>query len=396
MIVAGIPAYNEEKTIARVVLLAQKYVDVVVVCDDGSQDLTADIAQKLGAIVIKHEENLGYGAAVQSLFAKTRTLNADLLLTLDADGQHNAGEIPRLLQPILESKADIVVGSRFLQQSSELPLYRRWGIKILTKMADGSGGKGKLSDSQCGFRAYNRRAIEDLDLCEPGMGVSVEILRQARSRGMTIAEVPVETRYHDLDTSTQDPVGHGMSIFLTIIEERPLVYLGVPAMLAFIVGIAVGVGTLYLYLYEYHYTVVNLLLISVALILFGMFTFFTAITLSTLPSLAAVLSKDASTPNPVSRGVSLLSRIIKLVVEENPLVNLGLPAMFALLAGIGFGVETLYLYAVYHYMITSYLLISVALVFFGMFALFTAITLFAINKAKRRMRVSLEQMQRKT
>lgn len=89
MIVAGIPAYNEEKTIAKVILLAQKHVDVVVVCDDGSQDLTADIAQRLGAIVIRHEKNRGYGAAVQALFEKARALNADLLLTLDADGQHD-------------------------------------------------------------------------------------------------------------------------------------------------------------------------------------------------------------------------------------------------------------------------------------------------------------------
>ena len=87
MIIAGIPAYNEEKTIAKVILLAQKHVDAVVVCDDGSQDLTADIAHKLGAIVVRHEKNMGYGAAIQTLFEKAKALNADLLLTLDADGQ---------------------------------------------------------------------------------------------------------------------------------------------------------------------------------------------------------------------------------------------------------------------------------------------------------------------
>ncbi|MFQ5759231.1 MAG: glycosyltransferase family 2 protein, partial [Candidatus Bathyarchaeia archaeon] len=101
-VVAAIPAYDEEKTIARVVLQAQRYVDRVVVCDDGSRDLTAKIAEKLGAEVIRHERNMGYGASIQSLFRKARELNADVMITLDGDGQHNSGEIPMLVEPVLE------------------------------------------------------------------------------------------------------------------------------------------------------------------------------------------------------------------------------------------------------------------------------------------------------
>ncbi len=116
LIVVGIPAFNEEKTIARVVLGAQKYSHIVVVCDDGSQDLTAEIAERLGAVVVCHEKNLGYGAALQSLFKRARELNADVLVTLDSDGQHDPEQIPRLVKPIEEGVAEVVLGSRFMDQ----------------------------------------------------------------------------------------------------------------------------------------------------------------------------------------------------------------------------------------------------------------------------------------
>jgi len=282
MIVAGIPAYNEEKTIAKVILLAQKHVDVVVVCDDGSQDLTADIAQRLGAIVIKHEKNMGYGTAIQALFEKARMLNADLLLTLDADGQHNAKEIPKLIQPILESKADIVIGSRLLYQNSSMPLYRRFGVKVLTKMTKGSGEKDTLTDAQCGFRAYNRKAIEGLVLDENGMGISAEVLLKARSLGLFVTEVPVEVRYKDLETSTHNPLQHGLGVISTIIklvvEERPLIYLGVPGAALLFVGVLFGLWTLQVYA-SARYVATNIALASLAFGLVGLFAIFTSITL---------------------------------------------------------------------------------------------------------------------
>jgi len=284
MIVAGIPAYNEEKAIAKVVLLAQKYADVVVVCDDGSQDMTSDIAQKLGAVVIKHEKNVGYGAAIQTLFEKARALNADLLLTLDADGQHDAREIPKLIQPICDNKADIVVGSRFLQKSSGLPLYRRWGIRVLTKMTNGSKQKGALTDAQCGFRAYNRKAIDGLVLDEQGMGVSAESLLKARALGLVVTEVPVEVRYRGLETSTHNPFKHGLSVVSTIIrvvvEERPLVYLGIPGAVLLGLGMFFGLWTLQLYyVTQPHRIVTNVALASITFTLIGVFCIFTSITL---------------------------------------------------------------------------------------------------------------------
>lgn len=282
MIVAGIPAYNEEKTIAKVVLLAQKYADTVLVCDDGSQDLTGDIAQKLGAIVIRHKKNLGYGATIQSLFEKAKALNADLLLTLDADGQHDARDIPKVMQPIMEGKADIVFGSRFLEQKSSVPFYRRLGIKVLTKMTKSSGEKGNITDAQCGFRAYNKKAVEGLMLDEKGMGISSEILLKSKALGLVITEVPVEVRYRGLETSTQNPFVHGLSVFSTIVrlvvEERPLFYLGIPGAILLLIGFLFGLSTLQTYAAGQP-VATNIALASIAFGLAGIFAIFTSITL---------------------------------------------------------------------------------------------------------------------
>lgn len=286
MIIAGIPAYNEEKTIASIILQAQKRVDTVVVCDDGSQDMTAEIAQRLGAIVIRHDKNRGYGAALKSLFEKAKTLSADILVTLDADGQHDAKEIQALIQPIVEGKTDIAVGSRLLNGSKGVPRYRRFGIEIFTRMSNGNKREQKLTDAQCGFRAYNRRAIETFNLSEPGMGASLEILIQARDKGLTITEVPVETRYDGLDTSTLHPVKHGLSLVGTIIrlvvEERPLVYLGIPGAVILLIGSALGVWSIEISAHALtigESVPTNPLLLAIAFTMVGFFALSTAVTL---------------------------------------------------------------------------------------------------------------------
>lgn len=134
-IIACIPAYNEERTIASVVLKAMKYVNKVIVCDDGSEDLTGEIARRLGAEVVRHERNMGYGAALSTLFNKAREVKADIMVILDADGQHNPDDIPRLLKPIIDGEADIVIGSRFIGGlKGEIPAYRELGIKAITRL----------------------------------------------------------------------------------------------------------------------------------------------------------------------------------------------------------------------------------------------------------------------
>lgn len=283
LIVAAIPAFNEERTIAKLVLETQKHVDVVLVCDDGSKDSTAEIAERLGADVIRHEKNMGYGAAIKTLFTTARELNADVLITLDGDGQHDPQEIPQLVAAVLEKKVDIVLGSRFFDSKENgVPRYRNWGIKLISKLT-GAASNHNFNDAQCGFRAYGRKALMGLNLIENGMGSSVEILMKAKKQGLTIAEVPTICKYEELErTSTQNPLEHGTSVLMSIIrlvvEEKPLMLLGLPGLTFLFVGIAFGVWMLRIFAEE-RQIITNIALASIAFVLIGMFTIFTAITL---------------------------------------------------------------------------------------------------------------------
>lgn len=291
VVVVGIPAFNEETMIARVVLEAQKYADVVVVCDDGSSDATGAIAKRLGADVVHHRQNLGYGASIKSLFKRARELNADVLVTLDADGQHNPEEIPKVVKPIAQDMADLVIGSRFIETrgTKEMPFYRQLGAKLITKLVNGSSKNG-ISDAQSGFRAYNRQALEQLSPFEDGMGASVEILLKANKHDLKICEVPSTCKYHncDVSTSTEHPFTHGigviMSIIRFIVEEKPLTVLGIPGLLCLFAGLGFGVWMLQIYAIEQH-IVTNIALASISFTLIGIFTIFTAITLYELSRL---------------------------------------------------------------------------------------------------------------
>ena len=284
-VVVGIPAFNEEKTIAKVVLKAQKYADKVLVCDDGSTDMTGEIAEKLGAEVIRHDRNLGYGAALRSLFKRARELNADVFVTLDGDDQHNPAEISQVIRPVIEGEAGIAIGSRFIDGSlaRSMPWYRRIGVKLITKFTNSSVNYG-IRDAQSGFRAYSQRALEVMDLTENGMGVSVEILLEAQRHGLKVKEVAASCRY-DTDVksnSTHNPISHGVSVLMSLIrrvvEEHPLTYLGIPGIICLLVGLFFGVWMLQIYATEHH-IVTNVALAAIAFVLIGLFAVFTAITL---------------------------------------------------------------------------------------------------------------------
>jgi glycosyltransferase involved in cell wall biosynthesis len=284
-VVVGIPAFNEATMIAQVVLEAQKYADAVVVCDDGSSDMTGEIAKRLGAYVVRHKRNLGYGASIKSLFKRALDLNADVLVTIDADGQHNPKEIPHVVKPVVQGVADLVIGSRFIgtRGTSEMPFYRRFGAQLITKLVNGSSKNG-ISDAQSGFRAYNRQALERLSPLEAGMGASVEILLKASKYDLKISEVPSSCKYHNVDvaTSTEHPVTHGVGVVISIVklivEEKPLTVLGIPGLLCLFAGLGFGVWMLQIYATG-HYIVTNIALASVAFILIGFFMLSTAITL---------------------------------------------------------------------------------------------------------------------
>jgi hypothetical protein len=291
-VVAGIPAFDEEKTIARVVLGAQKYADKVVVCDDGSSDLTGDIAERLGADVVRHERNLGYGAAVQSLFKRARELDADILVTLDGDGQHDPAEVPGVAKPIVDGRADIVVGSRFIggRSPDAMHWYRRIGVRVITRLTNGGASRHGVQDAQSGFRAYNRRSLDGLVMLEDGMGVSSEILMNARKLGLKVLEVPCSCSYDNgARTSTRNPVRHGVdvvaSIVRLVVEDRPLTMLGIPGILCLIVGALFGVWMLQLYA-EQGRIVTNVALASIGFLMIGFFCLSTAITLYAISRLS--------------------------------------------------------------------------------------------------------------
>jgi len=217
-IAAGIPARNEQQFIAEVVRKARKFVDEVIVVDDGSTDDTAEAAKAAGALVIKHETNRGAGEATRACFEEARRRGAQVLVTLDGDGQHDPDGIPQILAPILKGKADLVIGSRFLGSNNPIPRYRKFGINVITWLYN-LGSKLRISDAQSCFRAYGKKALHSLNIREQGFSFSVELLVQARQKGFTITEVPISCIYHSASHSA-NPVTHGLGVALTVVKLR--------------------------------------------------------------------------------------------------------------------------------------------------------------------------------
>ena len=237
----GIPAFNEEKNIAKMIVKLKKIYDEIIVCNDGSTDLTGEIAENLGAIVINHKQNLGYGAGINSIIKKSKEIDTDILVTFDADGQHKVEDVIKVIEPIKNGDADLVIGSRFLSKTKEkIPEYRKIGINIITKVTN-AGLKKKITDSQSGFRAYSKDLISKLDISDMGMGISTEILIKTNSLGFRIAEIPITILYEG-KTSTQNPISHGTSVLFSTIKytsiEHPLKFYGIPSLIFFVIGLS--------------------------------------------------------------------------------------------------------------------------------------------------------------
>lgn len=233
-------AYNEEVSIGSLVLLARRYADRVIVVDDGSSDRTAEIAAIAGAEVIVHSPNLGKGMAFKTGFAAAE--GADIIVTMDSDGQHNPADIPKLVAPILEGVADMVNGSRYLNgRDTDTPAYRRIGQTILDKATVVNSGI-KITDSQSGFRAFSASIMDVFRFNAQGMAIESEMLADAGRYGLRVKEVPIGVRY-DVDGSTENPVKHGLTVLLKIIKDmeynKPLYYFTLP-------GFLLGVGGFYM------------------------------------------------------------------------------------------------------------------------------------------------------
>jgi glycosyltransferase involved in cell wall biosynthesis len=213
----------------------------VVVVDDGSSDNTPDIAQAAGAIVVRHERNLGKGAALNTGFRKARQLGADVVVTLDGDGQHRPEELAQVVIPVLSGEADIVIGSRYLESECDVPRHRAWGHRVfnlITRLASGT----PASDSQSGYRAFSSKAVEAISFQSTGFSVESEMQFIAREFQLKLVEVPITARY--TDRPKRPVVAHGTMVLNGILhlvgQYRPLLFFGLPGAILLLVGISWG------------------------------------------------------------------------------------------------------------------------------------------------------------
>lgn len=242
-VVAIIPAYNEEITIGSIVLRTRKYVDRVIVVDDGSNDKTAEVARLAGAEVIKLDRNYGKAYALMRGFERAKELGYSVVVTLDGDGQHNPDEIPHVIDPVIKDEVDLVIGSRFLNESGKIPKYRVLGQKILT-FATNLSSSLNITDSQSGFRALSRRALENLDFESEGYSIESDMISHLSSKGFIIKEVPVSAIYDVPNKHKKNPFTHGFSVLSDLIGiisyRRPLLSFGIPGFIFVVVGLGFG------------------------------------------------------------------------------------------------------------------------------------------------------------
>jgi glycosyltransferase involved in cell wall biosynthesis len=288
-ILVCIPAFNEAKTIEDIIMKSKKHADGVIVYDDGSTDNTYDLAKSSGATVIKSPKNTGYGAAIRALFQAAKDQNADVMITLDSDGQHNPDQIPVLIEPLLKQGVDLVIGSRFLNRNDKerVPRYRSFGIKTITKLTQ-SASYGRITDAQSGFRAYNKNALSKINLFEDGMAVSIEILLRAKEKNLLTTEVPISINYDVKDTSTHNPISHGVGVLYSVLQfislRHPLAFYGLPGIA--LLGVAAFFLRNALHLFSTTgYVSTNMILISVGIAVVGVVLLATAAIVYTLVAL---------------------------------------------------------------------------------------------------------------
>lgn len=217
-ILALIPAYNEETTIADVLTRTKPFVDGMIVIDDGSTDRTREIARAHGATVVSHVINRGLGAAIGTGFAAARRLKADLVVTLDADGQHDPVEIKKFVEAI-ERGADVVIGSRLLTGFKGMPLHRR-AAQLIGNLVTFALFGAWVTDSQSGYRAFTRWALEKIQIKTNRMEVSSELIAEAKRNALTLVEVPIRAVYTSYSLSKGQNFFVGLKTVLKLVMRR--------------------------------------------------------------------------------------------------------------------------------------------------------------------------------
>ena len=288
-VMAAIPAFNEEHAIGSVITLAKPHVDIVVVIDDGSKDRTSKISERLGAHVIRHRTNEGKGRAIKDAFHIAQKNKMDILVLIDADGQHDPECIPALLEPIIEGEADIVVGSRFLDKNGtkEMPFKRKVGNKVLS-VATAAGSGKNVKDSQSGYRAFSKKAFNNMNPIVNGFAIESEMLIEAGKHKLRIEEVPIECKYENLHAHTKGATSHGVTVLALILamirDRHPLLFFGIPGIILLLIGGIYGAQKLWIYT-KYDEVYIGPLVFITFCILGGMFSLFTGLILNSIANL---------------------------------------------------------------------------------------------------------------
>lgn len=286
LIAVCIPAFNEEGTIARVVIGSQQFANEVIVCDDGSTDLTGTIAERLGARVIRHEKKMGRDEALKSLLLASNQIDADVMVSINGDGESDASEIPHLVGPIVKGSADVVIGSRFLEVGESSPKHRRGGNGLFNVLA-----ANEITDYSSGFRAYSRRAVQSILPIMEEREVDSEILTEALMTGLRVAETPVSADLNERKFTQSNRTLHAFLSLLTAILStsfhRPIVSYGLLGSITLASGLILAFR-FSLSLGQQGGDSLGYVAVVLGLVVAGLFAIFTGINLSALISTTKV------------------------------------------------------------------------------------------------------------
>jgi len=373
-VVVCIPAYNEANNIADIVHRARNYSNEVIVCNDGSTDNTAKLAQEQGAIVVNHDKNGGYGKCIRTLFRTALERKADIIITMDSDGQHNPDQIPNIIEPILKGGYDIVIGSRFIDDNDKkkVPLYRSIGIRTITKFTNQASYKN-ITDAQSGYRGYTRHTIEQINLVEDGMRISTEILLRAVQKKFTVKEVPVTINYDVENSSTHNFLAHGIGVLFSVIQfislRHPLVFYGLPGISLLLISGFFAYNSLELFSTT-RFISINMILLTITTTIIGIILLTTGGILFTI---AVMLAKESKP--------SAFFEVIQFICLRHPIVFFGLPGVGLLLVSGYFAYNALDYFSSWRYVtseLTNRLFVTIGTAIIGIVLLSSGSMLYSI------------------
>ena len=277
------PAYNEELLIGSVVLRTKEFVDRVIVVDDGSSDRTSEVAKLAGAEVIRIENTTGKAYTILSGLRHARKTGCTVAVMLDSNGHHDPGEIQRVAGLVSAGKADLVIGSRFLRQNPNIPVYLHKGQRTLDLFSNAGPGI-RITDSQSGFRALSIQALDNLDFRSDGIDIESDMIAHFSKLGLPILEVPISEKIVP-HKRKKDALSRGIDALTGLIDliefKRPLLMFGVPG------GICVGLGIIAsFYAFSEYYTTLRIpfaiSMVSMLLLIMGMLMIIAGLLLNTL------------------------------------------------------------------------------------------------------------------